>query len=490
MEDDETLVGRVEVVPIDHGAEARILSLIRGGIPDPATLEVGDVAWAGAPADIQSLEVAADGKLQKMVDLTGPPVKVAPSDWKPELLSAQTRHGPLLVEGGAMLPSRFSYSAEAQRIEARLQCWKWSCMGDPSGTWWAGKLQTYAGKRPIALNFIQGNALVSVDDRLVRCWRFGWPGGRQAFVLPLDDGLGLLVSSEAGNPPENQKVSDLLRAFGFAVGEPFALGSLSQVDKHGNMTGVAGIAVVDERKSRHPQNQPPAIPPTSSGADLAEFVDLVLRALDGEHRLPLTVAISHYFHGLDQAIDSKFIHNWIATETLAKRICSSPDFGAPTRDPPLVHDWAAWRVWVNSHRRDLEALANPGESDRLYNRVMGMAQRDGGKVERAFRTLGLTWHAAMTDVQDIRNFAMHEGIIAGSTAPAPRVWEQDRRRVGLMATMLTALLAKMIGYVGPIADREKSVFGLTSKEVPSWWSPNRRQIWVDHRGSGTPTVEP
>lgn len=184
--------------------------------------------------------------------------------------------------------------------------------------------------------------------------------------------------------------------------------------------------------------------------------------------------------------DSEFIHNWIAAEGLAKVICSAPEFGETSGDPPLVKDWSAWKRWVREHKRDLQELANPADGGRLYSRVVNMAQRDGGKVERAFRILSLPWKPQMTDVQDVRNPAIHEGVLC---EPASREWQQDTKRVGLIKTMLTALLAKIVGYTGPIADREITEFSISGQEVPSWWTVEDKPARVFYRGHGTPTVE-
>jgi hypothetical protein len=356
--------------------------------------------------------------------MPGPPYKVDPGDWQAQLISAQTLHGPLVVNNGTLTISKHTFSSDGQRVEARLQCWDWVCAGDPEGTWWVGQLLTYSSAQPIALRFIPGNTVLRVGDR---CWRFGWTDGQQAFVFFTDrEEIGLLISSPPGVPPDSRRVADLLRALGFAVGEPFALGFLVQLDECGRTTGLAGTVRSDDRRSRHTQGQPPAIPCLILGADLADFVDLALMAQAGAFRVPIVVAISHYFHGLDQALDSEFIHNWIAAEGLAKTICSSPEFGSTSEDPPLVRDPSAWRQWVKSNRQAIHEQANPNEADRLYNRVMNMSQRDG-KVDRAFRVLGLPWAPAMNDVQDIRNFAIHEGVIAGTASPASREWDRDRR---------------------------------------------------------------
>jgi len=77
---------------------------------------------------------------------------------------------------------------------------------------------------------------------------------------------------------------------------------------------------------------------------------------------------------------------------------------------------------------------------------------------------------------------------AGRT-PSSRKWQQDTKRVGLIKTMLTALLAKMVGYTGPIGDREKTEFSISDQEVPSWWSDEDKPTRVCYRGSGTPTLD-
>jgi hypothetical protein len=191
----ESLLDRTELVPIDPGADARLVWLISNGLPKPTTLEVTDTAWAGAPLTLRQLDVRSDGQLQAMLPMPGHPVQVDSGDWRAELLSAQTLHGPLMVNKGTLSFSRHTFSSDAQqRVESLLQCWDWACVGDAEGTWWVGRLLTYSSAQPIALRFIQGNTRVRVGER---CWRIGLTDGQQAFLFFTDDGLeiGLLISA-------------------------------------------------------------------------------------------------------------------------------------------------------------------------------------------------------------------------------------------------------------------------------------------------------
>ena len=54
--------------------------------------------------------------------------------------------------------------------------------------------------------------------------------------------------------------------------------------------------------------------------------------------------------------------------------------------------------------------------------------------------------------------------------------------------MMVALLAKIIGYEGPIADRSKTCFNIGEKAEPIWWSPATLQTHIIHQGQGVEEI--
>ena len=89
------------------------------------------------------------------------------------------------------------------------------------------------------------------------------------------------------------------------------------------------------------------------------------------------------------------------------------------------------------------------------------------------------WTEEMDGARRARNGVAHEGAL-----PGDRDWDRDRARVGVVKTMLTALLAKAIGYEGPIADRARTAFDINGEDEPDWWPARELDREVAHEGAG------
>lgn len=87
----------------------------------------------------------------------------------------------------------------------------------------------------------------------------------------------------------------------------------------------------------------------------------------------------------------------------------------------------------------------------------------------------------MEDAEACRHGVTHEGAFPDV---GPRDWDRDRSRVGLVRTMLTALLAKLVGYDGPLADHSRTCFDITSRDEAAWWPAAALDREVRHEGTG------
>jgi hypothetical protein len=103
----------------------------------------------------------------------------------------------------------------------------------------------------------------------------------------------------------------------------------------------------------------------------------------------------------------------------------------------------------------------------LVDRVRGSEVERPTPVQRVFRGEGIGWNAEMNDAENARHGVAHEGSLLGGE---PRNWQRDGERVGLAHTMLAAMVAKVIGYTGPIADRARTCSAITHDDAPSWWA--------------------
>lgn len=147
-------------------------------------------------------------------------------------------------------------------------------------------------------------------------------------------------------------------------------------------------------------------------------------------------------------------------------------------------DHDRWLAWVRAHKAEIEALAVPGFEESLLGRVRSSEFGSPTRVQRAFQGLGIPWVAEMDDAEQVRHGVAHEA----SMSNGPRDWDLDRARVGLVRTMLTALLAKLIGYDGPIVDRSKSCFDIFSADEPGWWPAADLDRVIDYQGSGVDEI--
>jgi len=451
-------------------------------LANPGTLALTDVEWGGCPVGLLELVVESDGTLSLDAQ---PPSNSAicqdPEKWSPELLKGRTKFGPLRVDKGACWTSRISFHVDAgSRMEAHLQGWRWSAIETASDSWWAGSVAFASKKAPTLWFRPTGNVLVVAAGFLHRLWRVELPSGRQAFFGARHDRWFVLLQSEPGRVPSTPEVGDLIAAVSFVLGEPIALDLLFQIAASGEIVGMARLDLA--RPPTPSSSQSPALPFMVEPEWLVRFVERALVFMAANPGGIVHVAMHCYLWGLLGTIDMRFLQAWVGTEALAGWMLRSRMVSGPP-GALLVGDVEAWRQWVVKHQAEITAFSAIGSGDRLFQKVMSAAAKATSKVEKVFIASGLPWTEEMDDVQDIRNVVAHAAVIAPI---ADRDWRRDRRRVGLMQTMLVALLARVIDYDGPIADRSETCFTPTGNDRPGWWSSDTLEVVTDHWGRDIP----
>jgi hypothetical protein len=473
-----SMVPTLNKVPLDDDVEVLLKHLLRNedGLPRPDVLELLDARWGGHEVGSLHLAIEPDGTLKHQGE---PPSRLPlcekPSDWTPELLVGKTKYGPLLVEQAVCTLSNFSCSLDgSSRMEAHLQSWKWSATSNAVGGWWAGKLCFATGKVPYLWLMPEGNVLVAVDGQLHRLWRISINAIRQAFFGGRGDQWFILVQSEPGRVPSTEKIRDLMMTLSFTLGEPITVHVLFQISASGDTTGIARL---DLTGSPTPSSRmPPALPFMVEAEWFVRFVERALVFMTANPGGIVHVAMHCYVWALLGTIDMKLLQNWVGTEALAGWMLKTRMVPTPP-EALLVRDAEAWRKWVVDHEAEITAFTAAGSGNRLLQRVMSASAKVASKVEKVFVASGLPWTPEMDDVQNIRNAVTHAAVIA---PVGERDWTRDRCRVGLMQTMLTALLAKVIGYDGPIADRSKTCFNSTGSDQPDWWTAGTLDSVTDH----------
>lgn len=477
-----TLRDGLGIKPLGAPVEWALVALARSGLPEqPSVLELRSAKWGGTAAPyVDTITVEEDGGLR--LEAT-PPSHAAivpdPRKWNAQCFIAEVpEHGALTIAEGASSITRFGYGNHGSQVTAVLHGWKWSA-GSPTGqTLWAAPLLFATSQPPLVLCRNNGNLLLAVDDALVRGWRFATRSGA-VYLVPSDDHWYIGIDCEAS--PSAEAVHAARSAIGFVFGQPLNVGVFRPVGPDGVLPGLLQLGLL-----RHawPQRnrQPPALPIDCRSSLNADFIDRIIACDESDIGAPLRPAAHLYFVALAGTLESNFLHAWVAAEALAKWALNSgrlPDGGRRR-----IAEHEAWVAWVKEHREEIEQLAAPGMGARLVDRVRDSEIDRPTPVQRVFDGLGLPWTDAMEDVQQARHGVAHEAAFPDKT----RDWDRGRARVGLVKTILTALVAKVVGYAGPIADRSKSSSDITAKDEPEWWTAAASQPETQYESSGVERV--
>lgn len=210
----------------------------------------------------------------------------------------------------------------------------------------------------------------------------------------------------------------------------------------------------------------------------ARFVEGLLRLAAQGFSDPLIRAIHMYFAAIEGFVELNLLSVWVAAESFAKQGIKANVFPDELERRIANHD--EWVSWVRRHQEEIETLAVPGMGSRLVDRVISSENDRPTPVERVFSALKLPWTPEMEDAQKARHEVAHEGTLPGEE----RDWDRDRARVGLVKTMLTALLGKASRYEGPIADRSRTCFKIAGSDKPKWWQAVQLDNDEVHEGAG------
>ena len=451
---------------LNPDVEDALLVLVRGGLPSqPKKLAINAAVWGGTEArDVIDISLELDGTLR--LEAT-PPNQAAlvgdPQAWRRDVFTAVAGdHGNLSIEQGASTVIQATIGETPNTI-AQLIGWQWAAVPrDLVATVWAAPLRFSRGQLPLVLDTPQGNLLLEVDDASVRGWRFSTPLG-DTFLVP-NGGTWYLVVGAAEATANFATVPLVSAVVGFVLGEQFALGLFRPVNEHGVAPGLINLGRPGNLAANKPR-QAPALPFNCDPKWTARLVDSMITLAHSTPDAPIVRSINLYFASASGFIESKFLHYWLALETLARWAIESKR--VPDGGHLRLADKSAWLQWVKDHENEIGGFALPGRAQSLVSRVRGAEWDRTTKVQRAFRGLGIEWTFEMADVERVRHGVAHEGAMSDGPIEAKR----DRARIGFVNTMLTALLASLTQFEGPIADRSKSHLCITDESVPTWWKP-------------------
>lgn len=370
----------------------------------------------------------------------------------------------MVLEDGSTLTSRlasheglhFSMRMDPPLIKQTevidLSCWTW--IPSRPATCWVGQIEAF-----------------KTDDSNVHAdgVRVGLrvDSNYDILVLSRGDGTAIIIVDTRGAALDHGLLGTDFLALEFALGRRMGLLNLVALDERLEVVGAAGVRF--GQAGRGDRRCPVAgchdlFAVTGRSVEEHLWVPvlggLVAKRLhqEGEDS-PLQTAVAAYLDSLEGHVHSNYLLAHVGLEAFCAAI-------APQPDKILVKDTAAWAAWVKGHATEICAHAlDPAVADRLVNKVINAHQvRTEDRVPAALAHYGLTVPpVAITELQG-RHTAAHEYIMEKESQIEPEV---VATRVAIVQTLLMAVIAKYVGFEGPIVGWEW-VHG--RHKVPDWWT--------------------
>jgi hypothetical protein len=332
-----------------------------------------------------------------------------------------------------------------------LECWTWQPR-DPAHVWVA---QVH-GPRLRATNLVVCGAKGSAACGLrVECTY-------DVHLLKSRTGKLFAVVDTRGAPLDLLTLGHDFQALEFALGSALRFDPFVAVDGARRIVGAAGPWSSPDRSTRAQRCPVPAARPTDEGCWIPVFARLLatkMRESDREDS-PLLIASTAYLDSLSRHVHGRYLVAQVALEAIAKQ------FVKATQEH-LVADVGRWKAFVAEQEKAVTELARDAPSaTKLMNKLRDniFQAPAGDRVVAALQAHGLVVpQVALTELSR-RNWVAHDFVMFRDDKAEP---DDLAMRIAIVQTLLVALVAKHIGYRGPILgwEQDKS----RSEMIPAWW---------------------
>jgi hypothetical protein len=462
----------VEVVEISGSVAKLLVGVFDGSVriappqlPRPKSGEWGELTLAEMVAEL----VYADGSLELLLDGRS-------WDDQPEFRRMRMRlndPAKFVLEDGSELHTRLcTWTGRSFRLRTdppvasfkhtiELVDWHWSSANAPCA--WVGLLDG-AKVDDANLTILAGHGW-SAKHLYVRA-------NYDIYVVTPQSGETIVVVDTKGVPLDHQVMASDVAALEFAMGRPLGLDYLLGLDGAHNVVSAAGI----QFGNRHPPD-PRCRCPVAGSRDLyapksgliAEhnwvplFASLVAKRLEADGvDSPLNIAMGAYLNSLMGDIHSNYLLAQVALEAFCSAV-------VPAETHTLVKSSAAWLAFVESHREEIGAMAVDAEAARKLVSKVQNAQHapSGDRVHVALTHFGIEAPEAALREVIRRNSAAHRYVM---TKESELVVQDVADRLAIVQTLLVSVVAKYVGFRGPIVGWEW-ING--RHKVPDWWKWER-----------------
>lgn len=389
------------------------------------------------------------------------------------MFRVMNRPAELVLEGGSSLTARLAHLVRRGNsidVQKQVASTTYTISLD-SWTWWP------PNNRALWVGPLD---LPSIDDGNLTVCGDGWWTSRCIrlvgnYVLYLLNHRKAerttLVVDTVGRALDQSLLGTDFVALEFALGRPLRLDHVVAVDEHYDLVGAAGLEF-GGWSGRSRSGRCPAAGSMDLYANYGSrgsehlwvpvLFSLVADRLEEEGAdSALLTAVGAYLDSIAAGnIHVSYLLVQIALEALSTSI-------AKGAEGSLVADRSRWQAFVQVHEEQIRSLARDEKAGRtLLNKMrhnVPQAPR-GDQVLAAFGSFGLDLPAQAVKEIGRRNKSAHEFVMAQeSTADIQELAD----RLAMVQTLLVAIIAKHVGFSGPIIGWE----WLNGRhKIPEWWN--------------------
>ena len=325
---------------------------------------------------------------------------------------------------------------------------------------WIARIE---GKHGLSVGNLSVNLYMPNEDGdpALQCAQRGFRlRGHHTYYIVSHQEHDYLVIDTGGEPLDIKHLSFDFMTLEFVAGTRLGLGFMQGLNVEGKVVAHAGGSYGHRRRNGEHETSRPAIgrPQLVESGWAIAFFDATCAAHEQHSEYDLDSALGFYLNSIGDVVDGECIKLHIALEGLALRMVGKAKVYR-------TQDHKSWLRWCDDNADAIKNLSLKGKETSLFDAVR-RADAIGASsvVEVAFTQLDIKLPPLVLVELETRNKLVHEGRL-------PRNVPFDVDRFVLHAdaprTLLLALIAKAVGYDGPIRGYDKHDSGWPS--VPDWW---------------------